>query len=128
MIAAQLGCVAAGGALGALLRFGIAELMAFAFGKGPPWGTLLANALGCFLIGVIWAWLDQREGDPTQLRLFLVTGMLGALTTFSSYGHETVTLLQAHRYGWAALYALGSVALGLALVALGRAAYGSPAG
>ncbi|MCA8921588.1 MAG: fluoride efflux transporter CrcB [Planctomycetes bacterium] len=115
--ALAVGC---GGAIGALLRYGISELVAFAAGKGPPWGTLAVNLLGCLVIGVVWAWLDQREQDPTQLRLFLVTGLLGSLTTFSTFSQETVTLIQSDRPGWAAAYALGSLALGLCMVLLGR--------
>ena len=62
------------------------------------------------------------------LILFLITGLLGSLTTFSSYSHETGELLGQGRYGWAAGYAFGSLALGLLMVVAGRALYGAVAG
>ena len=120
--------VGCGGTVGALLRFGGNELVTRWAGKEFPWGTFAVNALGCLLIGLVWAWVDAREQDPEEVRLFLITGLLGSLTTFSSYSHETVTLLGNGRYGWAGLYALGSLALGLVMVVAGRALYGALTG
>lgn len=125
---AQVVCVGCGGAVGALLRFGVTELVTRATGKLFPWGTFLVNVVGCLLIGLLWAWIESRDQDPVQLRLFLVTGLLGSLTTFSSYSNETVELLQTGRLAWATLYALGSLTVGLLMVVVGRELYGALSG
>lgn len=86
-----------------------------------PWGTLAANLSGCFLIGALWA-LSQRAPFPTGVGLFVFTGMIGAFTTFSTYGLESLQLMQDGKVG----LGLANVALstlgGIALVAAGMAA------
>lgn len=87
--------VAAGGALGTLLRFGVSEgckhwrLTAF------PWATMAVNLAGCFLIGLIVPMLEKNLHTEPHWRVFLVTGFLGGFTTFSAFGHDTVTLFNA---------------------------------
>ncbi len=114
--------VAAGGALGAVGRYLVTLMAHRLFGAGLPWGTLAVNLVGCFLIGLVMGWtLDGRSGLSEPARLLLVTGLLGGLTTFSSFGLETVELLRAGR-GLAGIgYALGSLLLGVAAAALGLA-------
>lgn len=101
--------VGAGGSLGALLRHLVAQALE------RPWATLSANLLGCLAIGALLA-LRLTEG----WRAFLVVGVLGAFTTFSTFGHETVALWTEGQRAHAALYVLASVLLGLGSVALGR--------
>ena len=101
--------VGAGGSVGALLRHALAEALA------RPWATLSANLLGCLAIGVL---LGSRLSDGW--RAFLVVGVLGAFTTFSTFGHEAVTLWSDGQRAHAALYVAGSVLLGLSAVVLGR--------
>lgn len=80
-----------GGSLGAASRYGIGLLAAKAWGAHFPWGTLTANLLGCFFIGLIFALADRVRLLSPDMRLLLITGYLGALTTFSSFALETVT-------------------------------------
>ncbi len=113
-------CVALGGAIGAVARHGITLAMA-ARGGGGGWpGTLAVNLLGCFLIGVAWRFLDQ-PAFPPALRALLISGLLGAFTTFSAFGLDAISLLETRRPGLAAVYLLVSVGGGLLLVVLGRA-------
>ncbi len=79
-----------GGGLGALSRYGIGLLSVRLWGVHFPWGTLAVNLIGCFLIGLIFAAADRARLLSPDLRLFLVTGYLGALTTFSTFALETV--------------------------------------
>jgi CrcB protein len=103
--------IALGGAIGSVLRY----LMVSAI--GAPVGTLAVNVLGSFAIGVLFVWLDAREG----WQLFLMTGVLGGFTTFSAFSLDTLKLLQAGQTLQAAAYVGASVALSLAAVALGVA-------
>lgn len=109
-----------GGGLGAAVRHGLSEAARWLLGEGFPWGTLLANLIGCFLIGLLWAVAD-RFSFPPNARLFIFTGTIGALTTFSTYGLESVMLLQEGRYAAGALNIVVHNLLGIGLVALGVA-------
>jgi len=110
--------VALGGALGALARYGCVTLAARAFGGGFPLGTLLVNALGCFVAGLVAAWLEAR-GDSVELRAFLAIGVLGGFTTFSAFGVDTLALARDGRTLVACVYVATSLACGLGGVALG---------
>ena len=109
--------VAAGAMLGAWLRWGLAVWLNGQFPSLPP-GTLIANLAGGYLIGLVIALLAQQPTLPPEWRLFLVTGFLGALTTFSTFSAEVVGLMQQGRLGWAAVtvgtHVLGSLAMTLA--------------
>lgn len=80
----------AGGSLGAATRYGVGLLTARLWGSHFPWGTLTVNLAGCFLIGLIFALAERVRLLSPDMRLFLITGYLGALTTFSSFSLETV--------------------------------------
>lgn len=102
-----------GASLGALSRWGLGLWLST--GAGLPWGTLAANLIGGYLIGVCIALFQAMpELDPVW-RLALVTGFLGALTTFSSYSAEVIGLLQQQRLaaalGWAAIHLVGSLCM-----------------
>ena len=86
--------VMVGGGLGSLSRYGLTLLAANYIGVSFPWGTLLANLIGCFLIGVGFALADINLLSPSG-RLFFMTGFLGGLTTFSTFALETVTATRA---------------------------------
>jgi len=112
--------ISIGAAIGALLRW----LLAVRF--NPVWptlplGTLAANLLGGYVIGFVLGWLGQHPEVPPQVRLFLVTGLLGGLTTFSTFSAEVVDHLQVGRIGPALLLAVTHVAGSLVLTALGLA-------
>lgn len=79
-----------GGSLGAASRYGIGLLTARLWGAGFPWGTLVVNLAGCFVIGLLFALADRSRLLTSDLRLLIITGYLGALTTFSSFSLETV--------------------------------------
>ena len=112
--------VALGAALGAWLRWGLAVWLNGHFPSLPP-GTLLANLVGGYLIGLALALFSQVPELPAEGRLFIVTGFLGALTTFSTFSAEVVGLLQQGRLAWAlatvSTHVLGSLAMTLAGVA-----------
>ena len=105
--------VAAGGALGAVMRYGVALGAARLAGTGFPWGTLTVNVLGSFLMGLAAVALAGRFGP------FVMVGILGGFTTFSAFSLDALRLYEAGRMGAAAAYVGGSVALSLSALALG---------
>ncbi|HDI60947.1 MAG TPA: fluoride efflux transporter CrcB [Desulfobacteraceae bacterium] len=111
--------VMVGGGLGAVSRYGIGLLSARLWGPHFPWGTLTVNLVGCFLIGLLFAFVDRARFLTPDLRLLLVTGYLGALTTFSTFALETIN---AGRFGLT-LQPLANILVnnigGLALVVIG---------
>ncbi len=109
-----------GAGLGALARWAL-SLGLNGDGRGLPLGTLAANLLGGYLVGVAIAWLGQHPELPPQVRLFLVTGCLGGLTTFSTYSAEVVLLIQQERLTLALATAAAHLLGSLALTALGIA-------
>ena len=89
----NLVAIAAGGALGALLRYGCSSLAGRMLGDAFPWGTLIVNLSGCLLIGMLWA-ISERSPLTPRTSAFLFTGVLGSFTTFSTYGLESFHLLR----------------------------------
>lgn len=106
--------VALGGAVGALGRYGLSGWVQGRVGLFP-WGTLVVNVLGSFLLGFAVRYLESTV-VPAEWRQAITIGLLGAFTTFSTFSYEAVVLAQAGDWGRAAAYVLASVAL--ALVAL----------
>jgi CrcB protein len=112
--------VTLGGGIGALSRYGISLLAASLFGARFPWGTLIVNLAGCFLIGVAYS-LSERGSAwmSPAVRVFFVTGYLGGLTTFSTYAMETAGAIEADDRAGALLNMAANNLLGLGLVVLG---------
>ena len=106
--------IAAGAALGAWARWGLSLWLNPAH-HAVPIGTLAANLVGGYLIGLAVAGFAQAPQLAPEWRLFVITGMLGGLTTFSTFSAETIDLLQKQAYGWAfgtiAAHLLGSLAM-----------------
>ena len=110
--------VALGGALGSVLRFGVNIITYKFFDINFPWGTIFANLTGCFVIGLIWAVLDNFD-EPKNLKLFLITGLLGGFTTFSSFALENFNMFRAGEIKLVAANILISNIAGIFLVFVG---------
>jgi len=93
-MAFKLLLVACGGGLGAACRFLVGTLALKWWGANFPWGTLTVNLIGCFLIGLLFAMAGRFRFFSPEVHLFLITGFLGALTTFSAFSMETVNALR----------------------------------
>ena len=120
--------VCLGGALGSGLRYGVGLVAARVLGISFPWGTLAVNWIGCLLISLVFALATATAEQPalisTDSRLFLTTGVMGGLTTYSAFNHEVLTLLQGSAWSRALIYValtlLGGLAMGALGFALGR--------
>jgi CrcB protein len=108
-----------GGGAGSVLRYAIAGWVQGAAGAAFPWGTFAVNVSGCFVIGALATLLAERSLLGPDARLFLLVGMLGGYTTFSTFGLETWRLVESAEWARAAGNALGSVAVGVIGVAAG---------
>ena len=111
--------VALGGAVGAASRYSLDRLIERRSFSVFPWATFTINVSGCLLIGAVIAALVDRHQTPAWLRVGLVVGVLGGYTTFSTFAQETLDLMEEGRLEVAALYAFGSLALGVLAVFLG---------
>jgi CrcB protein len=105
--------VAAGGALGSVARFWLTGAMTALTGPRFPWGTLLINVVGSFVIGLVagFTLTPVRVAMHPDIRIFLMTGVCGGFTTFSAFSLQTLELLQNGEVVPAAGYAIGSVML-----------------
>lgn len=113
--------LALGGACGTMMRYWVSGLAHRLFGAGFPFGTFVVNMLGCFLFGLVWSALEPRLGPAAGLRIFLLTGFMGAFTTYSTYMFESAQLVRGGQFALLALNIGGQTALGLILVLLGMA-------
>lgn len=108
----QLLLVALGGGAGALARYLLGGWVQRWAGAGFPWGTLTVNLVGCLVAGFVIRWLGGMA-EATQMRALVAVGFLGAFTTFSTFGVETVALLQRGEWLRGTVYVLASVGFGL---------------
>ena len=108
-----------GAGLGGIMRYFCSTAMLRALGPSFPFGTFTVNMIGCLLIGLIAHLAETRSYLSQEMRTFLVFGILGGYTTFSSFGYETVTLLRDGHLTLALLNAGGQLVLGLVCVWLG---------
>lgn len=111
--------VALGGAIGSVARYLVSKMVNESFSSSFPLATMLVNIAGCVLIGVFLA-ISERFSLGEGSRLLLTVGLCGGFTTFSTFMNENLLLLRAGSIGPLALYAGGSVALGLLGVFAGR--------
>jgi len=111
--------VALGGSIGAVLRYLLSLLMLQVFGSGFPFGTLVVNILGSFLMGVVYALGQVSEVSP-EIKAFVGVGMLGALTTFSTFSNESLLLMQQGQLVKAMLNVVVNVGVCIFVVYLGQ--------
>jgi CrcB protein len=111
--------VAFGGSIGAVLRYLISIFMIQVFGSSFPFGTLLVNVIGSFFMGVIYA-LGQMSHISPELKALIGIGLLGALTTFSTFSNETLLLMQEGDWLKAILNVVLNLSLCLFMVYLGQ--------
>jgi fluoride exporter len=113
--------VAFGGALGSVARYLLQVCFARQTTLNFPLGTLLVNLSGCFLIGILFGLFTKYTWMTMEWRLFLITGICGGYTTFSSFSLESINLLRQGNYSYFFLYVLGSVIIGLLATVAGFA-------
>jgi CrcB protein len=112
------------GSAGTLARFWVGGFVQRLAGDSFPMGNFLVNITGCLLFGLVYALVESRSGLPGDMRLYVLTGFMGAYTTFSTYMFESVALMQNGLWLAASLNVVGQTLLGLACIvgglALGR--------
>jgi len=114
-----------GGAAGTLSRYYLSGIVQRMVGSSFPLGTMAVNLLGCLLFGSVWGFFESRLLPGSELRLLMLTGFMGAFTTFSTYMFETAELVKYSQIAMALANVVGQSVLGLTFVlagiALGRA-------
>jgi len=113
--------IAAGGALGSIARYWVGSTIAGRMGTRFPYGTLVINISACLIIGFSLTYLGKRADLSPAWRYFIPVGFIGAYSTFSTYEWETLSTLRSGAFLLAALYAGGSLILGLIAVWAGSA-------
>ncbi|MBB3560493.1 CrcB protein [Rhizobium sp. BK512] len=111
--------VAVGGAIGSLLRYYVGLGSLRLMGPGFPWGTLIVNVVGCFIIGVFAEMTMRRFNASVELRLLLITGFLGGFTTFSAFSLDAITLFERGEVFAGGIYIAASVGLSMVAVMAG---------
>ncbi|MDW8232387.1 MAG: fluoride efflux transporter CrcB [Roseiflexaceae bacterium] len=111
--------IAVGAAIGANLRYGLSLWAAQRWGASFPYGTLIVNVVGSFLIGLVLTLATTRLSLSDPVRLLIVTGLLGGFTTFSSLSFEAYSLIMSGSWRAAGIYLASSFGLGMASVFLG---------
>jgi fluoride exporter len=107
------------GFLGAVARYGVEGVVSRRTGGQFPWGTLVVNTSGCFVLGFLFTLFTERFLPHPNLRSALTVGLLGAYTTFSTFSLETVRLIEGGAVWLASANAIASLALGIVFVYLG---------
>jgi CrcB protein len=110
--------IGTGSFIGGIARYLLSQWIQHKFLSAFPFGTLGVNVIGCFFIGLVFA-LSEKANLMAEWRLFLVTGVLGGFTTFSSFSIETVAMLRDGQFGYAFAYIVTSVLFGLFATLIG---------
>ena len=111
--------VAMGGAVGSAMRYLISKIMQDWLPAVFPFGTFAVNLLGCLVIGILYGLVEQNMLGNNNLKLLLITGLCGGFTTFSTFSHEGLSLVQQGHLSYAILYVGGSACLGMMMVLIG---------
>lgn len=113
--------IAVGGALGSIARYWVGSTISGRMGTKFPYGTFVINITACILIGFSVTYLGKRVDLNPAWRFLIPVGFIGAFSTFSTYEWETLSTLRSGAFALAAVYAVGSLILGLASAWLGAA-------
>ena len=113
--------VAAGGAIGSVARYLVVAHMSRWLGVAFPWGTLCVNVIGGLVIGILVESMALRWSPPADIKLLLITGVLGGFTTFSAFSLEVVALAERGAIMAVAAYVVASIVLSVCAVVLGMA-------
>ncbi|MBB3946952.1 CrcB protein [Rhizobium skierniewicense] len=123
----NIALVAFGGAIGSVARYLVGVWSVRLAGPNFPWGTMTVNIVGAFLIGLLVEVVARRFDASAEIRVFVVTGVLGGFTTWSSFTLDAVALFERGDVGQAALYLAGSLTLSFTAIfaglALGRSLF-----
>jgi len=111
--------IAAGGALGTLARYGIGRVVGQAAPSTFPWGTLIANLVGCFFFGLVWSLGERHLNLNGTVRTVVLVGFMGGLTTFSSFIFDTNSFLCDAHWMLAIAKVAGEVVLAVVALTLG---------
>ncbi len=111
--------VAVAGGLGCAARYGVGNIAAHWFSDRLPWGTLIVNILGSFVIGVVFAMFITRGEIDSRLRVALTTGFLGGFTTYSAFAFDSIVLLERRNMGLLVVYLGVMIAAAMAACYLG---------
>ena len=103
-----------GGGVGSMMRYLVGKCLSTS-ASGFPWGTFTVNVVGCFLIGLLTAWI-ARQSLSADIRLLLVVGFCGGFTTFSTFSNEALALMRSGETVLFALYLAGCIVAGLLAV------------
>ena len=113
--------VGAGGFIGAILRYLVSGYIQDISGSVSfPYGTFAVNIIGCFLIGIFYSLSELQIGISGETRLLVMVGLFGSFTTYSTFGSETLTLLQDQRFLSAVANVTAHIIIGLVAVLVGR--------
>ena len=123
----NIALVAIGGAIGSVARYLVGVWSVRIAGPNFPWGTFTVNIVGAFLIGLLVEIIARRFDASAEMRVFVVTGIIGGFTTWSSFTLDAVVLFERGDIGLSALYLMGSLVVSFAAIfaglALGRALF-----
>lgn len=112
-----------GGGIGSMLRYLMQVFVSRHVSIAFPWGTFLVNCSGCFLIGLLYALSVKFTWMTMEWRMFLIAGLCGGYTTFSSFSYESISLFRQGAYSYFLLYTVLSVVLGLLATVAGAAIF-----
>ena len=119
MLSYKLLWIAGAGAAGTLARYSLARMVETVFKTPFPWGVTTVNLLGCFLFGLVWAYTEDHLASAVEIRMAVLTGFMGAFTTFSTLIFDTGMLIKESQWMLAMINIAGQNILGLGALALG---------
>lgn len=111
--------VGAGGAVGSVARFLSQQMIARYYPSSFPWGTLIVNIVGCFIIGIVYAFGEKGNLLSPEMRLLLATGFCGGFTTFSTFAYENISLMREGELLYTFLYIAASIIIGFLAAYIG---------